>query len=103
MGAYYTRPQRPRQALWRLGALAGLSVANRWVVAGLMLAQGMAVLLYLVMVDNLAQVDRQRQAAVLLSRQQHACALMTLQKARAQCLAELARTAAPASPAPGPP
>lgn len=104
MGAYYTRPQRPRQPLWRLGALARWCVANRWAMAGLVLAQGMAALLYLVMVDNQAQVGHQRQAALQASRQRHACTLMTRRLEREQCLAALARAAAaPASQATVPP
>lgn len=99
MGPYDTPLQKPREPLWRRVVLLRLWRANGWVMAGLLLAQGMAALLYLVMVDNLAQVDSQRQAEVQRARQRHACTLLARRLAREQCVAALADAQSTEGPA----
>jgi len=87
MGAYYTPPHPPRRAWRKLWLLLHLSREHRWAAAGLALALAMAVLLYLVMADNMVQIDDKRLAAQAQSQQRHACALLPRWSDRDQCLA----------------
>ena len=84
MGAYYTPPLLPRRA-----GLLRLAMENPWAVAGLVLAQLMVVLLYLIMVDSLRQVDDRRAMQEQQSRQRQACTLLPRRADRDQCLATL--------------
>jgi len=65
MGAYCTPPHPPRRAWRKLWLLLHLSREHRWAAAGLALALAMAVLLYLVMADNMVQIDNKRLAALV--------------------------------------
>lgn len=104
MPAYYTPPQPPRRSLSELGHLLltqSFAAAQRWyrrtsrenlfAMAGLVAAHVLAVLLYLVMVDNMVQIESRRAADELQAQQRHSCAILPRRLDRDQCLISLAQ------------
>lgn len=104
MPAYYTPPQPPRRSLSELSHLLltqSFAAAQRWyrrtsrenllAMAGLVAAHVMAVFLYLVMVDNMVQIESQRAADQLQAQQRHSCNVLSRRLERDQCLIALAQ------------
>lgn len=69
--------------------VSGLSSESRWAIAGLLLAQIMVAVLYLMLVDNVTQIGIKKAAQEELTRQRHYCGLQPTRLERQQCLAEL--------------
>ncbi len=67
------------------------STEIRWALAGLLLAQVMVVLLYLILVNNIDQLKNKRLAAEQSAREHHRCAMMQNRLARDQCLVAAAQ------------
>ena len=82
--------------------MRGMSVENRWIAAGLLLALVMLALLYAILVDNIAQVQNRRIAQQQEARDRHHCAMQQGRLERDQCLVALAQAypqaAAPTRP-----
>lgn len=70
-----------------------LSTETRWAIAGLVLAQIMVAVLYLMLVDNVTQIGIKKAAEEERTRQRHYCGLLPTRLERQQCLAELSMRA----------
>ncbi len=70
--------------------LRSLSNETRWVLGGLLLAQAMVAVFYLILVHNMNQQELKRAAAESEARERHGCALIQLRLMRDQCFAQLA-------------
>lgn len=81
------RPSEWRHAVGR--RVASLSSESRWAIAGLLLAQIMVAVLYLMLVDNVTQISIKKAAEEERTRQRHYCGLQPTRLERQQCLAEL--------------
>ncbi len=79
--------------------LGRLSSEKRWAIAGLSLAMVMLMLLYMVLTDNIAQLQNRRMTQQQEARERHHCAMLQGRLERDQCLVALAQTY-PQSPAP---
>ena len=97
MSLYYMPPPPPRPAwpslsLWVEGMRArfkGISRENRWVLAGLVVAQLMVVAIYMLLVDNLAAVEKKRADLEQQAQERHRCAMMDERLARRECFIAL--------------
>ena len=66
-----------------------VSVAYLWAGAGLLMALAMTAMLYLILVDNVAQVQNKRLAHEQQVRERHRCAMLQGRLERDQCLVAL--------------
>jgi len=81
------RREPPSAAPWRLKTLLD---KNRWTLGGLLLAQAMVLVFYLILVHNVAQVELKRVSAASQARERHECAMTEGRLMREQCFAVLA-------------
>jgi len=70
----------------RLGAMTR---EQRWSIAGLVVAQVMVVALYMILVNNMAQVETKRRALEEQAKARHECGLLAERLERAQCMQAL--------------
>ena len=70
-------------------SMRAISAENRWVMAGLVLAMAMVVAFYMILVDNIAHLQTQRQAEQLQAQERHRCGMLMDRLEREQCLASL--------------
>jgi hypothetical protein len=80
-----SRSGRPSGLLPPARRTAGPLSERRLVIAGLLLAQVLVVVLYLVMADNMAQAQRRRLQRVEQARALQRCSSLALREQRLQC------------------
>ena len=84
-------PRRePRSTSSEPSRLIALLGEHRWTVGGLLLAQAMVVMFYLILVDNVSQLETKRASAASQARERHDCAMTEGRLMREQCFAALA-------------
>ncbi len=97
MSHYYMPPPPPRAAWPNLRVwvdrtqtrIRGMSRENRLILVGLIVAQVMVFAIYVLLVDNLAAVEKKRAALAEQAQERHRCAMMDERLARRECYISL--------------
>ena len=100
MSAYYSPPPPPRQALSTFVLMLlnrgleqarsryqRLSREQRWAVIGIVAAHVMVLAIYVILVDNMVQIENKRLASEQVAQEHHRCAMLPSRLERTQCLA----------------